>query len=58
MHESLSWTFNEQKRYLHLYLKYEFKTTYGWVNDNTVFILGWTIPFRLFVELYSLNLQI
>lgn len=48
VHERRSWTFNEQKRYIYLYLKDEFKTTWGWVNDDTIFMLWRTIPFRIF----------
>ncbi len=25
---------------------YRFGTTWGWVNDDTIFIFGWTIPLR------------
>ncbi len=27
---------------------YRFGTTWGWVNDDTIFIFGWTIPLRVY----------
>ncbi len=41
---------------------YRFGTTWGWVNDDRIFIFGWTIPLKTFTPIckagflqYSLN---
>ncbi len=32
---------------------YRFGTTWGWVNNNRIFIIGWTIPLSLQYHMYS-----
>ncbi len=35
---------------------YRFGTTWGWVNDDRIFIFGWTIPLRLTLNIKLQNL--
>ncbi len=32
---------------------YRFGTTWGWVNDDRIFIFGWTIPLKLLWQIYA-----
>ncbi len=35
-----------------------FRTTWGWVNDDRIFIFGWTIPLSVQIPLGQLNNEI
>ncbi len=34
---------------------YRFGTTWGWVNDDRIFIFGWTIPLRSFLRYFRMH---
>ncbi len=47
----------QQKKETH-WLMRRFGTTWGWVNDDRIFIFGWTVPLKPLVYVFKTNKQI